>query len=93
MNLLKMFLAIANSRISYQSSMFSWEHIDVNLLNFGLFIEVGNDCFRTEPNRFVGMDITANYLGLNFHFIVSFSLMSNRLSMTFLHSPLLLMIP
>lgn len=47
--------------------MFCRQHIDVNLFDFRLFVEIGNNSFGAEADRLIGMDVSPNHLVLDLH--------------------------
>ncbi len=60
-NLLQVLLGVAHARVAYESPMLSWQHIDMDLLDLLLLVEVGHDGLRTQSNRLVGVDVPARH--------------------------------
>lgn len=73
--------------------MLSRQHINMHFLDLLLFVEVGYNCFRTNPNRLVSVNLSSRHFLFDIHpFRWSFSLMGQTLSVPFFDSTLFLMI-
>lgn len=61
MDLLEVLLGIADTGVTDQPPVLSWEHVDVDLLDLLLLIEVGHDGLGTQPDGLVGMNVPTSH--------------------------------
>lgn len=68
-DLLEVFLGVADGGVSDQPAMLSGQHVNMYFLYLLLFVEVGYYGFRAEADGLVGVDVPAHNWMLDLHLL------------------------